>query len=102
MTPSCPLHCCQQMSAFLEEKKVHISYSQRFRQYGIVLSGGNVIQEIYYCPWCGTKLPGSLKDEYFQTLDRLGAINKTIFSNDIPDDFRSDKWWKSGKYGLFE
>ena len=41
-----------------------------------------------YCPWCGAKLPGSLRDEYFAILEKLGI--------DYPGDeaMRSEKWWQ--------
>jgi hypothetical protein len=55
-----------------------ILYSPKFNEYGIsVLDGpghsaGDSFIVLDFCPWCGTKLPPSKRDEYF---NRLEAIN---------------------------
>lgn len=68
-----------------------IVYVPKFREYGAkVLDGGTSFLEIKYCPWCGNKLPGSLRDEWFDRLDRLNidpAVDK------IPENFLNDLWY---------
>lgn len=55
-----------------------------------------------YCPYCGTKLPASLdgaKDEYRNELEKaVGKEYCDIKPEDIPEEFKSDEWWK--KRGL--
>ena len=46
------------------DKLVH--YSDKFKEYGIIIhDGGSSISVIHYCPWCGEKLPKSVRDQYF-------------------------------------
>jgi hypothetical protein len=100
-------HCCNLMDEFLEENKVSIGYSERFRSYYIELkTSKSATQDIYYCPWCGKKLPKILDDEYDQELSKATGIaidNITLdtysSSNpNLPPEFRTDEWWK--KRGL--
>ena len=67
-------HCCERMSLNLNNGEgAAILYSAKFGEYGIpVLDGGSSYITLEFCPWCGTKLPPSKRDEYF---DRLEAIN---------------------------
>lgn len=46
--------------------------------------GGVAIQEIYYCPFCGAKLPGSVRDAFF---DELEALDLEIEDPALPDEF---------------
>ncbi|CAC9580370.1 hypothetical protein BPUTSESOX_747 [uncultured Gammaproteobacteria bacterium] len=71
-------HCCKEIGFFLEEDKVRISYNNIFREYSIELNS-NATQLIYYCPWCGSKLPKSLDDEYLNKLEKLGYGDLGIF-----------------------
>lgn len=68
-------------------------YNPKFREYGLsVLDGGTSYILITFCPWCGTKLPQPLRDEWFDRLERMG-----LEPNDpqIPEDMQTDAWWKS-------
>jgi hypothetical protein len=86
--------CCEMMEYFLnnnESNKI-IQYSDRFDEYGIVIhDGGNSSIIINYCPWCGKELPKSKRDEWFDTLEKLGFINP--LEEDIPMEFKSNLWW---------
>lgn len=88
-------HCCRKMTAYLLEKKVKIVYSPRFREYGIVVSR-HVKQDINFCPWCGRRLPKSLRNRYFDNLEALG-FDVDVFSTDVPSQYKSDEWWRMGK-----
>lgn len=97
-------HCCNFMSEFISDKRVNIGYRSKFRKYFIPLSyEGEItaIQCIYYCPWCGEKLPTSLTNKWFEILEKEyglddpdGKAQKKL----IPEEFKTDKWWK--KRGL--
>jgi hypothetical protein len=70
-----------------------IGYTPKYREYGLIVhDGGHSTAVIEYCPWCGTQLPTSLRDEWFDRLDRLG-----LDSGDpaIPEPMRSDAWWRT-------
>jgi hypothetical protein len=63
----------------------------KFREYGIpILDGGSSFQEIAYCPWCGRKLPESLRDEWFEELERLGLDPS---EDKVPEEYSSGQWW---------
>jgi hypothetical protein len=59
---------------------------------------GDLGLEMDYCPWCGTKLPENLREEWFETLEREYGIETDIGEardrTDIPQEFWSDEWWK--------
>lgn len=82
-------------------------YDPIMRSYALVVRpeyGGSVCL-INYCPWCGKKFPKELLNEFIEALKEelnikdsdvgLGELKKRA---DIPQEFRSDEWWK--KRGL--
>lgn len=89
-------HCCKNMSFFLQEGKVGISYTNYERLYSIDLRHIDALQKIYYCPWCGSKLPKALDDKWLDDLKKLGF--KDPNKQQIPEEFKTDEWWK--KRGL--
>lgn len=96
-------HCCETMTNKVNFVcKQHkdpfdcpdniIFYSAKFDEYGIIIhDGGSSFIEISFCPWCGTKLPTSKRELWFDTLEKLGYNNP--FEQDIPQAFKSDKWY---------
>jgi hypothetical protein len=89
-------HCCKEMDFFLEENRVAISYINYERLYAIDLKSSNGLQTIYYCPWCGSKLPKVLDDKRLEILEELGFDEP--YEQEIPKEFKTDEWWK--KRGL--
>lgn len=93
-------HCCEQMVLQLKNERVPINYSPRFREYSILLTNSSALQIIDYCPWCGAKLPVSLRDLWFEKLEQL--IGESIYDiafdktrlQEIPESYRDDGWWK--------
>jgi hypothetical protein len=89
------------MDQFLEDPKVPLKYSSITRSYGILLKYSIAAQMIDYCPWCGSKLPARLREDYFRILKKEYNIKPGLDKeNDpnIPEEFKSDEWWK--KRGL--
>ena len=83
--------CCKEMETHVENKDVAITYNSKFREYGIAyLDGGSSVQLIESCPWCGSKLPTSLRDKWFSEIGKLGLEPG---DSKIPTEFNSDKWW---------
>ena len=69
-----------------------IHYAPRFREYGLIIhDGGTASSRIRFCPWCGTRLPESLRDEWFAEMERRG-INP--WESEVPEEFRSAAWWE--------
>lgn len=84
--------CCDEMARCALDADVALQYIPRFREFGIFITdGGTAIQQIAYCPWCGLKLPKSLRDEWFDAIWDMGLEPE---SAQIPDEFQSDQWWK--------
>jgi hypothetical protein len=74
---------------------VLIDYSAKFREYGLLIhDGGRSSIGIAYCPWCGSRLPESLRDRWFAKLESLGFTDP--LSQDIPEDFKSEAWYRKG------
>jgi hypothetical protein len=75
-----------------------VTYSPKFREYGIIIhsggppgSGSRAKSTIRYCPWCGTKLPESLRDRWFDRLDELG-----LEPEDAPESMQDGTWLEEG------
>lgn len=95
------MDCCQFMKSFLNDKKIPLKYYPIIREYAMPLKGSSAIQCIFYCPWCGKKLPKDLRDEFFDILENEHNVEPELdIQNDphIPEEFKSDEWWK--KRGL--
>ena len=87
--------CCEQMKLAVTSDEVPIVYEPKFREYGIrVLDGGTSNIELLYCPWSGHKLPTSLRDQWFDELERRGIDPVT---GDVPAEFSDERWYMSGE-----
>ena len=85
-------HCCPDMESHLADKRVAICYIPEFREYSIKLYDkvgilcaprfeeydivlhecAESLQRMVFCPWCGNRLPESLRDQWFQHLWQMG------------------------------
>ena len=82
--------CCEAMAKNVENGAIR--YSDIFDEYGIPLPEDSVsVIRVSHCPWCGTTLPKSKRNEWFQKLERLG-YDAHLFDENIPVDFKSSKW----------
>ncbi|MDD3022185.1 MAG: hypothetical protein PHX61_14600 [Alphaproteobacteria bacterium] len=83
--------CCEMMEIHLRERT--IEYIPKFREYGIpVLDGGSSFIIITFCPWCGHKLPSSLREKWFELMDEMGIDYDDI--EKMPKRMQSDEWWR--------
>lgn len=80
------LHDCELMCINIEDDRIPIGYSPRFREH--------VLQTIFYCPWCGEQLPQSLRDAYFDQLEPLDLDICSPLSS-FPRELRDDTWWRA-------
>jgi len=82
--------CCSQMESAVADPTIPVDYVPKFREYGIrILDGGSSQLNMTFCPWCGRKLPDSLRDEWFDSLERLGV---DPYGDEIPSEFADDRW----------
>lgn len=96
----CFKHCCDRMQLYLEDGETAIAFDRQFREYGIlVLDGGSSVIEIHYCPWCGARLPESLRDEWFKEIEGLGI---DPHGDSVPLSYQSDDWWRLRPGGTLE
>lgn len=83
--------CCDDMSAALADEDLPLVYVPNFREYGIsYVDGGTSYRVIEWCPWCGGRLPESLRDRWFDELELLGIDPD---GPGVPDRYRSAAWW---------
>jgi hypothetical protein len=86
-------HCCELMDVYLNDEDNLVHYFPKFREYGIpVHDGGSSQLGIAFCPWCGTKLPIPLRNEWFKELEGRGYTDPD--ADEIPIEFQTDEWWK--------
>jgi hypothetical protein len=95
-------HCCKDMQREVERiceehpdrfdcPDCLVQYSSKFREYGIIIhDGGSSFCGIRFCPWCGTRLPESLRDRWFEELKNLGI---DPWQGEMPDKYQSSGWW---------
>ena len=89
-------HCCDHMQRMIDEEK-SIVFIPEFREYGVpIRDGGSSFLQMEYCPWCGVKLPASLREEYFDLLERSG-ISYPCPKGKLPKAMRSEKWWQENE-----
>ena len=82
-----------EMERFLEAGEIALVYNRKFREYGIrYLDGTSSVQLITHCPWCGKRLPSSLRDKWF---DRLEALGLEPEDSNVPVEMQTDAWWKN-------
>ena len=90
------VHCCLEMQSHLQGGELHLSYTPKFREYGVeyreIFGGGR--QVIKHCPWCGKKLPTVLREAWFDELDRLGLEPDGI----LPEGLQTEEWWRGKEY----
>jgi hypothetical protein len=69
-----------------------IQYTPEFREYGLIVhDGGSSAISMRFCPWCGARLPESLRDQWFEELRALGI---DPWKQEVPERYRSDTWWR--------
>lgn len=93
-------HCCKQMDYLLDEGKISVVYIASYRKYSMQVNRLK-FEKIEYCPWCGSKFPNSLQNIYFESLKQFGIYDPVREMDKIPNEFKDDTWWRSGKYGEF-
>ncbi|MBE1589698.1 hypothetical protein H4W80_007956 [Nonomuraea angiospora] len=70
-----------------------ISFDERFVEYGLLVhDGGSSSVIISFCPWCGTRLPDSRRDRWFDELEALGIDPG---DDEIPIEYRDGRWLQS-------
>jgi hypothetical protein len=94
-------HCCNKMSIQVKADCIQhpkncpdeqIIYIAKFREYGLKRPGAQSFDLIHFCPWCGSELPHSLRERWFNELEQQGF--SPHLTKDIPLQYHNDLWWK--------
>ena len=98
-------HCCLIMHYNTDktdpENVSPCSYNPKFREYYLDAIIGHGAEKITFCPYCGTKLPKGLSDEWFDILEKEYGLDDPGMPDQkekVPAEFKTDEWWK--KRGL--
>ena len=97
-------HCCLDMDHAVNKKSPDntspCSYNLKFRGYYLDATVGLGARQIPYCPFCGTKLPSELSNEWFNIMREDFHINPWDPDDrvKIPEEFLTEK--KKKKRGL--
>ncbi len=99
-----PTLCCEQMRAQIEHSCPEhpgrgqcpdqpVGYSPKFDEYGLWIRTGedasaHSLLEIAFCPWCGSGLPASRREEWFDRLDSL-----QLEPEETPEQMERYGWW---------
>jgi hypothetical protein len=84
-------YCCAQMQYAVESDEIPVVYVPKFREWGIrVLDGGPSYIRLNFCPWSGDKLPESLREAWFNKLEKLGIDPA---KDVVPAKFSDDRWY---------
>lgn len=97
------MHDCCDNFKYSIEKGTELEYDSKLRSYSMILNSSDnncTHQDIWYCPWCGAKLPKDLDGVWSKVLREEYGIKDPIHddSNKVPPEFETDEWWK--KRGL--
>ena len=96
-------HCCERMRVEVERacdeqhtagecSELLVRYQEKYDDYGLVVhDGGSSVVRIAFCPWCGTKLPESRRDRWFDELERRGINPQT---DAVPAEFQTAAWYR--------
>jgi len=104
--------CCDKMNKEHKELRNEnlidhsIIYNQRWRSFTIYYNeeaeqrDREMLTDILWCPWCGTKLRKELSDQWYDILEKEYGICDPIVDDrkKVPAEFWTDEWWK--KRGL--
>lgn len=89
-------YCCDSMCKNLEDIRLPLGYNPKSREFYLkYLNSKCSILLIKYCPWCGAKLPTSLRSKFFDVLEEEYAITDPFDPEQeplVPGEFNSDEW----------
>jgi hypothetical protein len=92
LEPGEPPHLCEGMGRALADLDIPVVYNDKLREHSILIQdGGSSVALIEFCPFCGAKLPDSLRNEWFDRLEQLGLEPD---SPELPAGMSSGAWWR--------
>jgi hypothetical protein len=94
-----PHYCLALRNELLNDGSL-LDYSPKYREYGIRIPKTTGYMLMDYCMFCGEKFPESVRDEWFDILEKEYGLERPASgdSKKVPKEFWTDEWWK--KRGL--
>jgi hypothetical protein len=84
--------CCSDVRRAIQLAEIPVIFMPKFREYGLrILDGGSSILVIKFCPWCGQRLPESLRDIWFDKLEKMGV---DPYGQKVPPEFSDERWYQ--------
>jgi len=72
---------------------VLIIHNERFDEYELLgRYGDHSVTTIQYCPWCGVKLPESMREQWVERLEALGFDDPA--TQEIPEEYKTGAWYR--------
>jgi hypothetical protein len=94
-----PMYCCYKWQRYvLTDPRVPITYNPQMRFFYVMVEEDTpFVQNLERCLLCNKKWPKCLVEEWVRTIKKEWAFDPTYGKNDwrIPDEFRTDEWWKN-------
>lgn len=85
---------CRRHRARFDCPDALVGYWPHYDEYGLIVhDGGSSMVLIFFCPWCGSKLPSSKRDRWFRELEAQGIEPG---ADPTPRQYRTDSWWRTG------
>jgi hypothetical protein len=90
-------HCCEDMTGAVTSACAEhpdrtacpdalVDYASRFDEYGLIIhDGGTSTLAIRFCPFCGTSLPSSKRDQWFAALEARGIAGRRFAAGRVQD-----------------
>jgi len=91
------INCCPKIKIAFSDQRVSIGYQPKYREYFLDMrKEKSIVYLINNCPWCGKKLPKSLRKQWFSTLKKECNIKDPWHKDEsrVPEEFKTDEWWK--------
>jgi hypothetical protein len=99
--------CCRGIKAMVNSPDCPLQYKDYIRKYILTVpkylqsKKKNIIYPSFVinnCPRCGTKLPESLFEQWYDIMEKEFGLTGLIGQDQahlIPEEYKTDKWWKN-------
>lgn len=79
----------------IESPDMPIVFTAKYREFGLqIMDGGSSCIRLGFCPWCGQKFPTSLRDAWFDELEKREI---DPYAENIPAEFSDHRWYSHDK-----
>lgn len=95
--------CCNALNYLLEDKYCPVKYNEKWREYRIRDFSSTSVSLMMFCPNCGARLPYSLRDKWFDILEKEYGLEDPMDDDKkkkVPKEFLTDEWWKKREFNF--